>query len=174
MCVTQLAKSFWIAAPLICVVAPSTLCNKCALMIIQSGMTKFVYYNEDICPCYEGFHTNEERKGDERREKERASKKLLDQCKGVLQVSLLKSKHYCSCTNSTQAYKLHQNPSVVLCLSRRLKYAHLDEPPSAELKVLYKSLSPDSGCRKGLLQHCDTSPSIISWLGSDIYSSHLL
>jgi len=53
-------------------------CNKCALMIIQSGMTKFVYYNDDICPCYEGFHTKEERKGDERREKERASKKLLD------------------------------------------------------------------------------------------------
>ena len=53
-------------------------CNKCALTIIQSGMTKFVYYNDDICPCYEGFHTKEERKGDEQREKERASKKLLD------------------------------------------------------------------------------------------------
>jgi len=46
-------------------------------------MTKFVYYNDDICPCYKGFHTKEERKRDERKEKERASKKLLDHARVI-------------------------------------------------------------------------------------------
>ena len=53
-------------------------CNKCALVIIQSGMKNFVHYNDKICPFHEGFHTKEHRKGDEQGEKKRASMKLLD------------------------------------------------------------------------------------------------
>ena len=53
-------------------------CNKCALVIIQSGMKEFVHYNDDICPFHEGFHTEKEKKKDEQGEKKRASVKLLD------------------------------------------------------------------------------------------------
>jgi len=53
-------------------------CNKCALVIIQSGMKEFVHYNDDICPFHEGFHTKKGKKKDEQGEKKRASVKLLD------------------------------------------------------------------------------------------------
>lgn len=53
-------------------------CNKCALVIIQSGMKEFVHYNDEICPFHEGFYTKEEKKKDEQGEKKRASVKLLD------------------------------------------------------------------------------------------------